>query len=696
LRSSSILKVLIAGLLALGAIALPALAQAPDASDTPEAAQSDVAPRPIQPYRPRIAAPPAPAPPPPAPAAPTARLPIGAPIPPQELEALVDGAVHEAMSEDHIPGVTVSVVQNGQVVLKKGYGLASLDPARPVDPDQTLFRVGSISKLFTWIAVMKEVERGRMRLDGPINLYLPETLQVKDQGYANPVPVRDLMNHAPGFEDKALGRLFERKPSNVRPMAQYLRQEKPRRVLPPGALPEYSNYGAVLAGEAVSQVSGRPYDDLIEGEILRPLGMVHTTFREPYPADPNLPAPMPQALAAQASQGFRWTGAGYVAQPFEYISQGAPAGAASSTAGDMARLMTLILASGTLDGQTVYGPATAQAFRTLSLQSGPGIDGWASGFMVRRLEGGFVSYGHAGETLNFLSNLVTVPALNLGVFVSGNSQGAGDLAARLPGLIVSRFYAPPALPPAGSPDLAAQRRVYAGAYLSERRRYGGLEKFVSLFTKVIHIDVTPDGRLVAGGRAFTPTGTPGQFREIDGERMAGFQFVDGVAQRWRPPSGAETYTRLGRLDQPSTLGVVAAAALIAAAAVLLGAAMRDRRDFRQTGVQSQAGALQAATAVLWFIATGAFVVFALKAASDPSVVFYDWPGAWMLIASSCALVAALFSALQTLMLPAVWRGGRRVESWTGGRKFRFTFTTLLFLGFSALLGLWGALEPWSG
>ena len=89
----------------------------------------------------------------------------GAPIPSADLEPFVDGVVRTAMTRDHIAGVTVSIVQDGQVVLKKGYGFAG--PGRPVDPDRTLFRIGSISKTFTWIAAMKEVEAGRMRLDGP-------------------------------------------------------------------------------------------------------------------------------------------------------------------------------------------------------------------------------------------------------------------------------------------------------------------------------------------------------------------------------------------------------------------------------------------------------------------------------------------------------------------------------------------------
>jgi CubicO group peptidase (beta-lactamase class C family) len=134
-----------------------------------------------------------------------------------ELEAFVDGVVRRAMTRDHIAGVTISVVQDGQVVLKKGYGFANLGQRKAVDPDKTLFRVASISKTFTWIALMNEIESGHMRLDGPVNLYLPEPLQLKDQGKKTQVRLRDLMTHTGGFEDRALGQLFERDPNRVRP-----------------------------------------------------------------------------------------------------------------------------------------------------------------------------------------------------------------------------------------------------------------------------------------------------------------------------------------------------------------------------------------------------------------------------------------------------------------------------------------------
>jgi CubicO group peptidase (beta-lactamase class C family) len=180
-------------------------------------------------------------------------LAAGAAIPPAELEAFIDGVVRQGMQEEHIPGVAVSVVQNGQILLKKGYGSAAFTPGRAVDPDNTLFRLGDLSAAFTWLAVLKEVERSHMRLDAPINLYLPEKLQVRDEGYAEPVRLRDLMDHASGFEERALGRLYERDPERVRALDVYLRQERPRRVLAPGMRAEFSDYDAALAGEALSQ-----------------------------------------------------------------------------------------------------------------------------------------------------------------------------------------------------------------------------------------------------------------------------------------------------------------------------------------------------------------------------------------------------------------------------------------------------------
>jgi len=195
------------------------------------------------------------------------------------LEAFVDGLVRDSLVQDHIAGATVAIVQDGRVVLKKGYGAASLDPWRPVDPDRTLFRLGSVSKTFTWLAVLKEAEAGRLRLQAPVNLFLPEVVQVRDQGYPGPVTLESLMSHSAGFEDRALGHLFERDPARIRPLAVYLRQERPRRVRPVGVLSSYSNYGAALAGEAAAWTSGKTFERLAEESLFEPMGMARTSFR---------------------------------------------------------------------------------------------------------------------------------------------------------------------------------------------------------------------------------------------------------------------------------------------------------------------------------------------------------------------------------------------------------------------------------
>lgn len=638
------------------------------------------------------------------PAASGTRLAAGQPMAPAELTGFVDGVVKNAMQREHIAGVTVSVVQNGQVILKKGYGFASLDPARPVDPDRTLFRIGSISKTFTWIAVMKEVEAGRMRLDQPVNLYLPEKVQVKDQGFDTPIRVINLMDHSPGFEDRALGQLFEDSFDRVRPLEVYLRQERPKRVRAPGLVSSYSNYGAALAGEAAAWTSGKPYERLVEDEILTPARLFHTTFREPHPAKAGLPPPMPAALVPDISDAFKWTPGGFQKRGYEYIEQVAPAGAASSTAGDMARYMLLLLGNGSLEGVSVYGPQTAQAFRTAIRPTPPGVNGWAHGFVVESLPGGHTGYGHDGATLSFFSNMVVVPALNLGVFISTNTEGGGPLAEGLASEILKQFYAtPPVFPPPGSPELVSQAQAFDGYYLSTRRPYSGLEGFVMRLARAgLNVHVTPEGHLMlagpGGAGAYVPEGPveDGRFIGLQDDNRLAFLFKDGRAIGFLPGGGSVLYERVSSWKTPSTLGFFAALTALAAVATLLGLVLRNRRDMRESLVQARASLIQNIQGGLWLAAMALFGLFALKASSDTAWVMYNWPGPLIILGSACAMVAGALTVVTLVALPAIWSGGRRVDSWSYRRKFAFTATVAIYLVFAGLLATWGALSPWSG
>jgi CubicO group peptidase (beta-lactamase class C family) len=629
-----------------------------------------------------------------------ARLQPGQTIAPAELETFVDGVVKAAMARDHIAGAAVAVVQNGQVLLKKGYGFASLAPQRPVDPDRTLFRLGSLSKTFTWIGLMKEVEAGRVRLDQPVNLYLPERLQVRDQGFDQPVRVVDLMDHAAGFEDRAFGDLFERNPDYVRPLDLYLMRERPRRVRAPGVAASYSNYGVALAGAAEASVAGKPFERMMEEQIFLPLGMAHTTFRERRPAKAGLPAPMPADLAADVADGFHWSARGFERTPYEYIGQAAPAGAASSTAGDMARYMLALLGGGQLGGTSIYGPRTAQAFRTPILATPPGINGWAHGFMVEPLPGGRQGYGYDGATLAFTSNLVTSPELNLGVFVAVNTDSGRRLPELLPAAIVREFYtAPEPLPQAGGSTPAV---TYSGRYLSTRRAYSGLEGFVGRIAGAVRVGVTPAGELVtvdaAGPKVWAPEGPPetGRFAALQGEEHLAFRIAGDQATAFQTSGNAALFERISFWRSPDALFLFAALTAAAAALTLVGAALRNRREQRESAVQSRAALVQNIQGGLWLVAIAAFVLWMLRALADPARAVFSWPGAALITASACALVAAALTATTLVALPSVWRGGRRVDSWPVPRRAAFTVTVAIYAVFAYLLAQAGALSPWSG
>lgn len=628
-----------------------------------------------------------------------ARLPSAQPMDPTQLEAFVDGWVTDAMAREHVAGTAVSVVQNGQVVLKKGYGFANLSAHRAVDPDRTLFRIGSISKTFTWILLMKEVEAGRIRLDRPINLYLPEKVQLP--GRAREVTVGSLLNHTSGFEDRALGQLFENDPRRVRPLDLYLRQERPSRERRAGVISSYSNYGVGLAGEAVSFVAGRTFERRVEDEITLPLGMNSTTFREPRPERRGLPAAMPERLRGDVAVGYSWRNAGFLPDRYEYIGQIAPAGSASSTAGDMSRYMLMLLNDGSWNGATIFGPRAARAFRSPMRLTPPGVNGWAHGFMVFDLPGGYRGYGHLGDTLAFHSAMAVVPQLGLGVFVTTNSSDGAKLADMLPDALVRQFYAPPApFPRAGSAELLNAAAAFEGDYLSTRRAYGGLEGFVGLISGGARVEVTPGGRLITHRmnvtRAWVPEGPVGDGRFIatSGDDRLAFHMEGGQAVSFRPDTNIETLQRADFAQRQGTLAFMAGLTALTAIVTLLGLALRNRRELRQNQIQARAALVQNIQAGLWIAAIALFAVWG-AGASDIASIMYGWPGPLVITASTCALVAAALGLVTIAAVPAIWQGGRRVESWTALRKVFFTMTVLIYTAFSVLLAMNGALEPWS-
>src|SRR5215217_40897 len=228
------------------------------------------------------------------------------PTDPAELEAFLDEELGSEMEKHHIAGAAVSVVKDGKLFFAKGYGDADLEKGIPVDPEQTVFRIGSVGKVFTWTAVMQLAEQGKLDLDEDINTYLD--FRIPDT-YPQPITLKDLMTHTSGFET----RYFEvaaLDADDQLPTREWLVSHMPARVRPPGEYAAYSNYGTSLAGYIVARVSGEPYEQYIQEHILNPLDMVHTTAQWP----------MPLNMRAHASVGYKYEDGAFQVFP-HYLGQ---------------------------------------------------------------------------------------------------------------------------------------------------------------------------------------------------------------------------------------------------------------------------------------------------------------------------------------------------------------------------------------
>jgi CubicO group peptidase (beta-lactamase class C family) len=435
------------------------------------------------------------------PAAPTA-APASAssahPLERADLESWLDGMVPYALKAGDMAGAVVVVVKDGTVLLEKGYGYADVSKKLAMDPERTMVRIGSTSKLFTWTAVMQLVEKGQLDLDRNINEYLDFTIP---NDFGKPVTLRDLMNHRGGFEE-GLKDILWTNPHGVPSTEAYLKEHKRPMLFAPGEDPAYSNYGAALAGYIVERISKEPYERYIERHILVPLGMTHTSFDQP----------LPERFAAAVSKGYRTASA--PPGPYELIVT-RPAGSGTTTAADMSHFMIAHLQDGRFGDAEILQVETAKRMHSPSLEAPPGFSTMAHGFFLE-LHNGRTVIGHGGDTIFFHNEFNLLPAEAVGIDFTFNSRGRGDAVylareAQFDGFM--ERYLPNSAAPVDPPALAtaiADAQVIAGRYESSRRiEHGFLSLFYVLQQSVI--SANPDGTISVPGM-FTPD--PVTYREI--------------------------------------------------------------------------------------------------------------------------------------------------------------------------------------
>jgi CubicO group peptidase (beta-lactamase class C family) len=599
-------------------------------------------------------------------------------------EAYVDGLATATLAREDLAGLVVSVVRDDRVLLAKGYGMAGMAPPRAADGDTTMFRIGSVSKTFTYTAAMQLVAEGKLSLDDVVNDRLPPALALPDDGFAEPILVRHLLTHTAGYEDSALGHLFERDPAAVLSPEEYLVRHRPRRVRAPGTVAVYSNYSVAVLGAVIAHVSGLPFIDYVEQKLTGPLGMARATFREPLPdGDPRRIDP---ALAADLATGFQRRGGAFVPAGFEFIAHGAAAGGMSATAADMARWMRMHLNGGVLDGVRVLPQETSLAMRDVLFRNAPEAAGLAHGFLGGAL-GPYRTWGHGGATLYFHTAMVMVPARQVGVFASSNTDNARAPVAEFTRLVLERLLpdAAPAVAPIAV-DAAALAR-YAGTYRSNRRAYSTIEKlFLGIGSDAV-VSVGDDASLRITSGADTTRWLaigPGLFQ--DAEAHATLQFLDDAAgnpDRYVAGVGVAVMERVALLDSAALLASLLGLAMLLSVGRIWRSFRREKRG-QQTRPGLPAVKTLSIIAALAWLAFGVVSIAAVLAmSSSGNDALFDYPSTTLRVAVWLAWAVAILTALEMVAVIPVWRG-----SWRSWPKLRYTVVVAALACAVAVLLRW--------
>jgi CubicO group peptidase (beta-lactamase class C family) len=586
---------------------------------------------------------------------------------PVDAEAWLDGLMPAALRTARVPGAVVVVVKDGQVLVQKGYGFADWEKGLPVDAQRTLFRPGSVSKLFTWTAVMQQVELGKLDLDADLNKYLD--FKIPAYRNAKALTLRHVLTHTTGFEETARDLLtYSDKGPNL---GAVLKGYVPPYVYEPGTTPGYSNYATALAGYIVERVSGQSFDDYIDQKVLLPLGMKNSSFRQPLPA--NLKDQMSVGYFTQDKAG----------KGFEVISM-PPAGSLSSTGEDMGRFMLAMLNQGRSGEAQVLKPETLKQMFTQVTRPMPDISGIGLGFYQKDING-HRAFGHGGDTVLFHTDLALFLDDNIGVYVSFNGVGENGMGKWLRDRVFEGFadrYLPDTSPPAKSQVDEATAKAHslmiAGAYRTTRREDSTFLSLLQLMSP-LKVEALKDGRIaldLAGSRSVYREVRPMYWEEEHGKRRIQAVVENGKVTRWgmQPYAFAFVFEPVPAMAGAGALILLCAAVAVAALTALLWPLVAIlRRKYKAAAPLKSATAVRCASVgVLVALGLWAATVTCLENLDDTSV---------LLPLSQIATLLAFGGGL----LASVWQARTVFLSASPASKWARALSVLWLLSFAVLL-----------
>jgi len=602
------------------------------------------------------------------------------PLTAEDVNAWLDGFMSYSLAKDDIAGAVVVVVKDGQILTQKGYGYADVASHKPVDPAKTLFRPGSVSKLFTWTAVMQLVEQGKLDLDKDVNAYLDFKIPPY---HGKPITLRNIMTHTAGFEE-VVKDLIAHDPKALMPLGTYVKTHLPERIFEPGTTPAYSNYATAVAGYIVERQSGESFDNYIERHIFTPLGMANSSFRQPLPTQ----------FVPQMSTGYKRASGD--PQKFEIVVP-APAGSLSSSGVDMGRFMIAHLQNGELGGNRILSAATAEQMHNTPLTLISPLNRMELGFFETNINGREV-IAHLGDTEYFHTSLHLMLKENVGFYVSYNSQGregaSGTQRLALFEDFADRYFpghAPTGRVPA---KLAAEHaKMMAGSWQASRRGETNFVNAIGLLGQT-KVGAGSKGDLLIPslkGYGGAPNKwveiSPFVWQQVDGHGMVAAKVENGKVVRWSWGLVAPftVYDRVPWYKNGSWLMPLLYASLFAMLLTVLlwPTAWYVRRRF---GAPLELERAQLRSHRLVRIADAATLVVLAGWATFVSVMLGDLENSskaemWIVIlqiASVLVFVGGLLVALWNSWL--VWKGNRRWPAKTWSIVLVIASLTVLWIG----------------
>lgn len=459
---------------------------------------------------------------------PTGRIPWERrPINAAGLARFVDSLITRQMEKEHIPGAVFVLVQNGRVLYQRGYGFANLANGTRVDPERTIWRIGSISKVFTANAVVQLADRGRFRLSDDVNRYLtgfkvPAT-------YPEPVRIEHLLTHTAGFDEIRPGTRAETA-AGLLPLCDFV-STRLRRLRPPGKIISYSTYGITLAGCLIEQVSGTDFESYLATNIWKPLGMTRTNIA------------VPDSLRPLLAQGYEYVNGSNQLAEWEWYHT-TPASSINASAADMARFIAAHLQQGKPGNPRVLSAKAARDMHRQHATSHPRLAGFAYGFQESFVNGERL-LEHGGNVEGFSAQLTMLPERGVGFFIATQHEPA-QLKDVVRGALLDRYFPAKAKPSAAVPMAGYRERAprYAGSYeLNQfchtcgpgRRQYTRIEVkahpdgTISITGNKEHfVEVSPlfFQRLGGGGGAAFLEDSPGRIVALAGDSWLVFERAD--------------------------------------------------------------------------------------------------------------------------------------------------------------------------